>query len=180
MGVNIFCSLSEHPAKIQTTPSTLDAGGTLPTQLAQQFRSGMNDLDGALHDLPPQVADRPWRIDGWTGKQIVGHLLDSAANNRQRFVRAAIDGSYEGPGYEQKGWVAAHGYADQSWATLLRWWVVEKEILIAVVDCIPEERLEAPCLIAGGLPVTLRFLIVDYLRHHRHHLEQLASAIDAS
>jgi len=55
-------------------------------------------------------------------------LLDSAANNRQRFVRAAIDGQYAGPGYEQGAWVAAHGYSDKPWDTLLRWWQAEHEI----------------------------------------------------
>ena len=59
------------------------------------------------------LADVPWREGGWTRKQIVGHLLDSAANNRQRFVRAAIDGKYAGPKYAQEAWVAAHGYASQ-------------------------------------------------------------------
>jgi hypothetical protein len=87
------------------------------------------------------LADTPWREGGWTRKQIVGHLLDSAANNRQRFVRAAIHGSFTGPDYAQDAWVAAHGYAGQPWETLLRWWEVEHEILAAVVDRIPEERL---------------------------------------
>ena len=52
-------------------------------------------------------------------------MLDSAANNRQRFVRAAIDGSFSGPDYAQAAWVEAHGYAGQTWPTLLRWWETE-------------------------------------------------------
>jgi hypothetical protein len=103
----------------------------------------------------------------------VGHLLDSAANNRQRFVRATIDGQYAGPGYAQDAWVAAHGYADQSWETLLRWWEAEHEILAAAVDRVPEERLEAKCVVGVDAPVTLRFLIEDYLRHQRWHFKQL-------
>ncbi len=59
----------------------------------------------------------PWREGGWTRKQIVGHLLDSAANNRQRFVRASTDGKYKGPKYSQDAWVAAHGYSEQTWET---------------------------------------------------------------
>lgn len=149
----------------------------MPTQLARQFRTELNSLHDALFALPPQFAETPWRIGGWTRKQIVGHLLDSAANNRQRFVRAAAAGSFEGPNYEQEAWVAAHGYADQSWATLLRWWKVEHEILAAVVDCIPEERLDATCVVGGNAPVSLRFLIEDYISHHRGHMKQLATGI---
>ena len=92
----------------------------------------------ALISVPEALADVPWREGGWTRKQIVGHLLDSATNNRQRFVRATSDGSFNGPNYAQDAWVAAHGYADQPWETLLGWWEAEHEILMAVVDRIPD------------------------------------------
>ena len=147
----------------------------MPTETARAFRAELERLRGELRALSPALADTPWRAGGWTRKQIVGHLLDSAANNRQRFVRAAIDGQYAGPGYAQDDWVAAHGYSDQSWEMLLRWWQAEHEILAAAVDGIPEERLEAMCVVGEDAPVTLRFLIEDYLRHQRHHFAQLAA-----
>jgi hypothetical protein len=145
----------------------------MPTQTARDFRTDIEKLRAALLALQPALADVPWRDGGWTRKQIVGHLLDSAANNRQRFVRAAIDGLYAGPGYEQDAWVAAHGYSDAPWETLLRWWQAEHEILMAAVDRIPEERLEASCQVADDAPVTLRFLIEDYVRHQQGHFRQL-------
>jgi len=148
----------------------------MATILAQTFRAELSDLRTALLGLSPGLADIPWREGGWTRKQIVGHLLDSAANNRQRFVRAATDGHYIGPKYAQDAWVAAHGYASQPWDTLVRWWEVEHEILAAVVDRIPEESLEANCVVGDNEPVTLRFLIEDYLRHQRWHFDQLNAA----
>ena len=147
----------------------------MPTETAREFRAEIERLRGALRALSPALADTPWRVGGWTRKQIVGHLLDSAANNRQRFVRAAIDGQYAGPGYAQDAWVAAHGYGDESWETLLHWWQAEHEILAAVVERIPEERLEAKCVVGDDAPVTLRFLIEDYLNHQRGHFTQLAA-----
>jgi len=152
----------------------------LPTQLAEQFRAELNSIQVALLAIPLALADVPWREGGWTRKQIVGHLLDSAANNRQRFVRAAIDGEYAGPKYAQDAWVAAHGYGGQSWATLLRWWETEHEILAVVVDGIPEARLEASCVVGNDAPVTLRFLIEDYVSHQRWHLKQLTAGIAVS
>ncbi len=133
----------------------------MPTQLAKNFRAELNTLHTELFALPQSLADTPWRVGGWTRKQIVGHLLDSAANNRQRFVRAATGGSYAGPNYAQEAWVAAHGYAHQSWDTLLRWWQVEHEILAAVVDRISEDKLETGCVLDEDAPVSLRFLIED-------------------
>lgn len=151
----------------------------MSSQLAQNFRAELNLLESALMALPPELADTPWRAGGWTRKQIVGHLLDSATNNRQRFVRAAIDGSYAGPTYSQDEWVNAHGYAGQSWAVLLDWWKVEHQILAAVVDRIPEERLQTSCIVGEDAPVSLRFLIEDYLCHQQGHFAQLTAPVPA-
>jgi hypothetical protein len=146
----------------------------MATQLAQEFRRELIALQTTLLGVDPSLADTPWRVGGWMRKQIVGHLLDSAANNRQRFVRAAADGHYARPKYAQDAWVAAHGYAEQSWETLLRWWQTEHEILAAVVDRIPEGRLDAECVVGDNEPVTLRFLVEDYLTHQRWHFAQIA------
>jgi hypothetical protein len=145
----------------------------MQNELAQHFREQLNTFYAALSALSPDLADKPWREGGWTRKQIVGHLLDSSANNRQRFVRASTAGTYVGPEYAQEEWVNAHGYAQQPWTTLLQWWKVEHEILAAIVDGIPPQTLEVPCTIGTGEQVSLRFLIEDYLRHQRWHLDQL-------
>jgi len=152
----------------------------MPTGLAVEFRTELEAIHAELAAVPIALADTPWHAGGWTRKEIVGHMLDSAANNRQRFVGAAIDGSYAGQQYGQKGWVAAHGYARQPWQTLLNWWQVEHEILAAIVDRIPEERLEATCVVGDDAPVSLRFLIEDYVRHQRGHIAQLKAGAPAS
>jgi hypothetical protein len=134
-------------------------------------------MHSTLVTISPELADTPWRDGGWTRKQIVGHLLDSAANNRQRFVRAAIEGAYTGPQYAQEAWVAVHGYMGQPWAKLLLWWEVEHEILMNVVDNIPDEKMESACIVGANPPVTLRFLIEDYVAHQQHHLSQLVTGV---
>jgi hypothetical protein len=148
----------------------------MATAIATKFRADLDEVHRALVALSEDLADVPWREGGWTRKQIVGHLLDSATNNRQRFVRAAIDGSYKGPKYAQESWVSAHGYANQAWETLLGWWEVEHEILIAVVDNISEERHQAICVVGEDAPVTLGFLVEDYVTHQRWHLKQLLAS----
>jgi DinB superfamily len=149
----------------------------MPTQLAGWFRAELDEIRAAINAIPHELADTPWREGGWTRKQITGHLLDSATNNRQRFVRAATQDEYAGPQYEQDAWVAAHGYANHPWETLLGWWKTEHEILAAVVDHIPEERLETRCTVGDDAPVTLRFLVEDYISHQRWHLAQLQAGL---
>ena len=147
----------------------------MTSEIAQLFRAQLNEIHTALIEISPELAESPWRPGGWTRKQVLGHLLDSAANNRQRFVRAATEGAYSGPKYAQGAWVAAHGYAEQNWDDLLFWWAAEHQLLMAVVDRISDDRLGTLCRIGDDEPVTLGFLIEDYLRHHRHHLAQIAS-----
>ena len=144
-------------------------------ELAVWFRGELKGLQAELLALAPELADVPWRTGGWTRKQIAGHLLDSATNNRNVYVRASTEGHYTGPHYAQDAWVAAHGYAGQSWATLLLWWQVEHEMLAAVVDGIEEDKLGAICVRGSDAPVTLRFLIEDYIGHQRWHFKQLAA-----
>ncbi|HUA98446.1 MAG TPA: DinB family protein [Terracidiphilus sp.] len=151
----------------------------MPNSLAAEFRAELDRIGAALRGLPPELAEVPWREGGWTRAQIVGHLLDSAANNRQRFVRAATGGAYRGPNYGQDAWVAAHGYAEQAWDTLLDWWRVEHEILCAVVDRIAEDRMASLCSIDDEAPVTLGYLIEDYVRHQQWHLKQITAGAEA-
>ncbi len=132
----------------------------------------------SVHQLLLNVSDgdsrRPLREGGWSRGEILGHLIDSALNNHQRFVRAALDGSYEGPSYQQEGWVAMHGYGSMPWHVLLKHWHLQNELLCEVVERIPEARSDALCRVGNDAPVTLRFLVEDYLNHLDHHVRQIA------
>jgi DinB superfamily len=146
------------------------------TKTAHDFVAGCDAIRHRLLEVPQNIAGEPWREGGWTRKQVLGHMIDSAANNHQRFVRAALDGSYTGPFYAQEGWVAAHGYHEMPWAMLLAWWEIYHQILKAVVERISAEKLDAKCYVGDNEPVTLRFLIEDYIAHQQHHLAQILCA----
>jgi hypothetical protein len=145
----------------------------MPKELGEFFQQRLDQAGARLSAIGEQQAAEPVRPGGWLRKEVLGHLLDSAANNHQRFVRAALDGHYEGPGYEQKGWVRLHGYSDLSWMSLLRTWRDRNALLARLVERIEEQRLQAPCKIGDGGAVSLQFLIEDYLRHLEHHVDQI-------
>ncbi|WP_298738567.1 DinB family protein [uncultured Chitinophaga sp.] len=108
----------------------------------------------------------------WSKKEIIGHLIDSALNNHQRFVRAQ-QGPIEMPGYDQNFWVEAQGYQDADWETLVLVWATINGNLARVMQLIPAEALQQTCRIGNHEPVTLEFLVTDYLDHFKHHLRQL-------
>jgi hypothetical protein len=145
--------------------------------LSQSFTADCETIRRSLLSVSEAIAGQPWRTGGWTRKQVLGHMIDSAANNHQRFVRASLDGSYTGPFYAQEGWVAVHGYNEMPWPTLLGWWQMYHEILQAVVERIPAEKLDTPCRVGDNEAVSLKFLITDYIAHQQHHLAQILSPV---
>ena len=124
----------------------------------------------AISEVESSVSSAP---DKWTKKEILGHLIDSAANNHQRFVRAQLSAELKLPGYEQKAWVATQRYQTESWENLLALWKSYNLHLLHLVSTIPESALGNFCFIGDNEPVTLEFLVEDYVRHLKHHLEQI-------
>jgi len=114
------------------------------------------------------------RAEGkWARKEILGHLIDSAFNNHQRFVRAQLGSAYVGPGYEQRAWVALHGYRERPWRELVEIWVAANRHLAAVIERVPAAKLATPCTVGDDPPATLGFVMKDYLAHMKHHLGQI-------
>jgi hypothetical protein len=134
-------------------------------QLVDAAASDLRALDAAI-----VAAKRAPYV--WSVKEIIGHLVDSAANNHQRFIRAQIEGSLTFPGYQQNDWVRLEDHQGRDWHELVSFWQAYNHQLAHVIRRIPADRLGAACTIGTGAPVTLGFLVEDYLLHLRHHLKQ--------
>jgi len=109
----------------------------------------------------------------WSRKQILGHLIDSAANNHQRFVRSALQEELSLPGYDQDRWVTSQGYQDEAWELLVTLWESYNRHLLAILQRFPKDGLGVQCRIGSNEPVTIDFIIRDYVRHLAHHLDQI-------
>src|ERR1700677_32793 len=86
----------------------------------------------------------PIRPGGWSRKQLIGHLIDSASNNHQRFVRAALQDSVTLPGYEQEGWSRAQFVQDAPWSMLIALWASYNRYLAHVIAHLPDGKLDVP------------------------------------
>lgn len=115
----------------------------------------------------------PTAPDKWSKKEVIGHLVDSAANNHQRFVRAQHSAEIRLGGYEQVRWVQSQAYQKEPWGNLVELWKSYNNHLAHVIAHIPADRLATTCFIGESDPVTLEFLVRDYLRHVKHHLWQI-------
>jgi len=118
--------------------------------------------------------------DRWTRLQILGHLIDSAINNHQRIVRALTQDSVEFPGYDQNAMVEAQQYGAGPSQLFIGLWESLNFALARIVSITPVAKLEVPIAVGGNAPVTLAFLIEDYVRHLQHHLRQIFESMDSS
>jgi hypothetical protein len=139
------------------------------------LRAEMISAVAALRELTDGDVTASRGAGKWTKKEILGHLIDSAANNHQRFVRAQLSDQDAGPGYEQDGWVSVQRYRDRRWTELLDLWSAQNGHLAHLIETVPPAKLATRCIIGNDEPVTLEWLMRDYLRHLRHHLAQLLS-----
>jgi len=109
--------------------------------------------------------------DKWSKKEILGHLIDSAQNNIQRFIR----GQYEKDSsiiYDQDRWVELNRYRDATLAELVNLWKLLNDRIVRIIDAMPEGDLKNTSLIKGE-KFTLEWLIEDYIKHLQHHLNQI-------
>lgn len=124
----------------------------------------------AVSDIASTV---PRGAGKWSPREELGHLVDSAANNHQRFVRAALSSEYSGPSYVQEAWVRIHAYRDQPWEEIVGFWHQYNRVIAGVVSAIPDNVLQSPCTVGANPTVTLGWLIEDYIIHMQHHLDFL-------
>ena len=141
--------------------------------IAREIRTVVEDALVVLVRMKPEEVSFKAAPDRWSKKEILGHLIDSAANNHQRFVRAAANTAADFPPYSQNDWVQIQRYNDSNWDVLLKLWSAYNFHLSDIIERIPESSLSSPCNIGKENPVPLEFVIKDYLRHLKHHVAVL-------
>ncbi len=151
----------------------LEDQSTIPGRIAEGIRRTVEDFAGRFDNLDEAKASQKFRPDEWSRKEILGHLIDSAANNIQRFVRAQYQKTVSLPAYEQKEWVNIQQYNTRSWEELLLFWKSYNLHLAHIVCNMPAECLQISCTIGSNEPTTIGYVVVDYLGHLQHHLRQI-------
>ncbi len=156
-----------------TEPSSIVASVAEDLEkVVENAYSWLAELDSdAVHHRPSP--------DRWTIAEVVGHLVDSAANNHHRFVRAQeVEGALTFPDYQQRSWVEKQSYDDSSWTELIELWRLYNRHLARVIRNIDARSLPVICTITPHPPATLEFIVRDYVVHMNHHLGKIRGRID--
>jgi hypothetical protein len=145
-------------------------------EVGEKLQQAVESAQAVLHQVTEPESRKPALPGGWSRKEVLGHLIDSASNNHQRFVRASLQGALEFPGYDQDGCVAVQSVQEAPWPLLVALWSEYNRYLAHVIAHLPAPKLDTACRIGSNEPVTLRFLVEDYLKHMLHHLGQIGAA----
>jgi len=125
-----------------------------------------------LSAISEDAASKKPAPNKWSKKEILGHLIDSAANNHQRFMRLQLQAEISLPGYDQDDWVRLNRYQQRTWNEIVTLWSAYNRHLAAVIESLDDSALGHVWHAPDG-DVTLEFIASDYVRHLQHHLAQI-------
>lgn len=162
-------------------------GGDAP-EYAHQLARWISGATPPLLALGDAASARRPAPGKWSPREIIGHLVDSASNNHQRFVRFRERDDLVVDGYEQDAWVAAQRYQDAPWWELVLLWTTYNRHLARLMAATPARdrdrvrnvhnlHLRAFRPVPADRPVTLGYFMNDYVEHLVHHLEQILGRV---
>ncbi|HMJ83200.1 MAG TPA: DinB family protein [Vicinamibacterales bacterium] len=148
-----------------------------------EFRRTIDRAAERLGTFCDSEAGHPTAPGKWSKKEIVGHLIDSAANNHGRFVRAQLQEDLVFPGYDQDAWVRVQRYRDRPWSDLVALWRAYNRHIACVMESADPELVDrvrtshnldelAWKAVQRTEPTTLDYFMRDYVAHLEHHLRQ--------
>lgn len=132
-------------------------------EVVDNFHIYLNSIDSEITNI--KVSG-----DKWSLREIIGHLIDSASNNHQRFVRLQFSDLLDFPAYNGEQWVSVQNYNSMQWELLVSLWYNYNCMLINVIDRIEGDKLQN-VWIKNEEAITLGEIIHQYYRHMELHME---------
>ena len=117
------------------------------------------------------------KSDGkWSKKELLGHLIDSAINNLQRFTEIEFKPKpFPIRKYMQNELVIANDYQNAEIAEILNFWLAVNRQIERIMAKQTAQTLRQEILLDGSQIETLEFLMKDYVKHLERHLSQISS-----
>ncbi len=149
-------------------------------RLASDIDTTVNEACQRLRSLQNETIEARLNHIEWSVKEIVGHLIDSASNNHQRFVRLQVADGLVLPDYSQDNdaGVSIQRYQEAPWDDLLDLWRFFNLHLAHVIRTVNEKCIDHIWVVDEDTSITLGELMIDYLRHLNDHLQQINEGID--
>ena len=144
----------------------------------------INEWQPVLEQLPEEIICNRKNHQNRSIKQILGHMIDSASNNTHRIVHFHYqDNPVVFPDYANLGnndrWINIQNYQDEDRNVIIQLWKYSNIHLMHVIGNVDSDKLDNEWINAIGLKVSLREMIVDYLRHFKLHISEINELINS-
>jgi hypothetical protein len=141
--------------------------------VAEDLRGTIQTALPLLAEITDEEASVPRAPGKWSRKEILGHLIDSACNNQQKFIRTRAQEHLDFVGYQQNFWVESQRYNAVDWNSLVAFWRAYNLHLAHVIENTDAALLANSITIDDHGTFTLEFIMKDYVEHAKHHLLQI-------
>lgn len=141
------------------------------------FKIIVDKFNKRLLQVSDMVAGKKLSEESWSLKEIIGHLIDSASNNHQRFVRLQFDNLLGFPSYDGEQWIKAQRYNDMEWQELISLWYSYNCILLKVIGHMSIDSLENGWAKEEKI-YPLRQLVDEYYWHMEWHINHFESRLE--
>lgn len=143
----------------------------------------IDEWEPKLSQLSEDILTKRRNSQNRTIKQIVGHMIDSASNNTHRIIHLQYQTSpLIFPDYASLGnndrWIAVQNYQDENWHDLVQLWKYSNIHIVHVINNVSIEKLDNVWISALNNAISLKAMIIDYLRHFRLHLSEIDNLIN--
>ncbi|MGE8427532.1 MAG: DinB family protein [Sphingobacterium sp.] len=138
--------------------------------LLEEFEHIIQEFSSQILEINEDDFNQKLEPDKWNKKEILGHLVDSAFVNYQRFIRAQFEGNPK-IYYDQVAYCASAGYQHAETEKLCNLWrSVNEQLLFLFKQVIANKLTKRTCN-----DQSLEFLMLDYVVHLKHHRNQILS-----
>lgn len=136
----------------------------------KRFKGIIDSFHEHLQNTQVEISDIKLSQEKWSLREIIGHLIDSASNNHQRFLRLQFGDLLHFPAYDGEEWIRTQKYNGMDWNLLVTLWYSYNCLLIHVIENVDETMLDNVWA-KGEDVISLNQLINDYYRHLVLHIE---------
>ena len=144
-----------------------------------ELNSIVDDFFNKYKGLDNEITSTRLSNDKWTLKEIVGHLIDSASNNHQRFVRLQIVDELIFPGYgkDNSKWLEIEKYNALNFSDIILFWKQYNVLIVHIMKGVDESKLKNYWIKSDGDKITLKDLMIDYVRHLKDHIQHFEQTL---
>ena len=142
----------------------------------------INSWEPKLLELPEEVISERRNSQNRTIRQITGHMIDSASNNTHRIIHLQYQESpFQFPNYATNGnndrWIAIQNYQKEDWNNLVQLWKYSNFHIAHMIGNISPEKLGNEWIASPDKNISLKAMVIDYLRHLELHLAEIDELI---